>query len=244
MTQSVSVIIPAFNEADYLPGTIDSPRASERQMNAAGVALAVEVIVVDNASTDGTAEYAAHCGAIVVHEAARNISRVRNAGAAIAAHDVLVFLDADTVVPAGFLPRVAGAMADSTCVGGAFDVVHRSSRWTLRAYLSLWRALGLMAGMAQGASQFCRKGVFRELGGYDETQYMGEDVDFYWRLKRLARRQDRAVVFVRDVRVTPSARRFDAWPLWRTFVWTNPLVILALRRRHKAWDGWYSAPPR
>ena len=41
--------------------------------------------------------------------------------------------------------------------------------------------------MVQGATQFCRKCVFEEVGGYDEEAWIGEDVDFYWRLKRFAK---------------------------------------------------------
>jgi glycosyltransferase involved in cell wall biosynthesis len=59
----------------------------------------VEVIVVDNASTDRTAEIALASGARVVPVPEHNIGRVRNAGASAAAGDLLVFLDADTVVP-------------------------------------------------------------------------------------------------------------------------------------------------
>ena len=98
--------------------------------------------------------------------------------------------------------------------------------------------------MAQGATQFCRRDVFAHLRGYDESLFMGEDVDFYLRLRRYGRRTAREVVIVDDLRVTPSCRRFDQWPLWRTLVWTNPLVIAPLRRVKSAWPGWYEAPLR
>ena len=93
--------------------------------------------------------------------------------------------------------------------------------------------------MAQGATQFCRASVFEEVGGYDETAWIGEDVDFHWSLKRLARRTDRTVAFVRQPRVRPSTRLFDKWPLWRILVWTNPLFIALFRRRKAVWRGWY-----
>jgi hypothetical protein len=101
-----------------------------------------------------------------------------------------------------------------------------------------------LTGTAQGATQFCRRDGFFALKGYDETLFMGEDVDFYWRLKRFAGRRNGGVSFIEDVRVVPSARRFDRWALWRTLIWTNPLFILMFRRRKKAWHGWYKAAPR
>jgi glycosyltransferase involved in cell wall biosynthesis len=240
---SLSVIIPAFNEAGYILETLDRLGAAEQHFKAIADA-AVQILVVDNASTDRTAELAQSAGATVIPEAEHNIARVRNVGAAIARHNVLVFLDADTLVPPELLLRIARAMTDPTCAGGAIDAMHQSNRLLLRAYLRFWRIFGLLCGMVQGACQFCRSSVFQELGGYDETQYMGEDVDFYWRLKQLARRRGLRTFFIRDLQVIPSPRRWDRWPLWRTLIWTNPLFAFALRRRRAAWAGWYRQPVR
>lgn len=243
MVRSLSVIIPAFNEADYILETLDRLRTAERHFrDAAGGD--VEILVVDNASTDATRELARHAGATIVDETEHNIARVRNAGAAAARHSVLMFLDADTLVPRELLLRIARAMADESCAGGAIDVLHRPARLVLRVYLKLWRILGLVGGMAQGACQFCRSDVFQELGGYDERQYMGEDVDFFWRLKRLARRRALSICYVRDLQVMPSPRRWDRWPVWRSLVWTCPPLVLALRCHRRAWAGWYDNPPR
>ena len=240
---SVSVIIPAFNEAAYLAETIHRIRAAEAHLHANADA-AVQILVVDNASTDRTGELAEGLGATVVHEPRRNIARVRNAGAAFAAYDVLVFLDADTLVPPELLLKIARAMNDPTCGGGCVDVLHLPNGLVLRAYFKLWRVLGLALGTGQGACQFCRKSLYQELGGYDEAWYMGEDLDFYWRLKRVARRRGLRTTFIRECQVVPSPRRWQAWPLWRTLVWTNPLVGFALKRRKAAWPGWYRDPPR
>ena len=98
--------------------------------------------------------------------------------------------------------------------------------------------------MAQGAAQFCRRDAFFALNGYDETLLMGEDVDFYWRLKRFAKRQNGSISFIEEVRVVPSTRRFDQWGLWRTLIWTNPLFILLVRRKKGTWRGWYKEVPR
>ena len=102
---NLSVIIPAFNEADYLPSTLDSiQRASERLRDRADVE--VEVIVVDNNSTDETAAVAEAMGATVVRETVQGIGRARNRGASAAEGDVLVFVDADVTVPITLLEVV------------------------------------------------------------------------------------------------------------------------------------------
>ena len=240
---AISVVIPAFNEAGYISETLKSLSAAvQHAKNAA--ASDIEILVVDNASTDSTAELARSAGITVVYEAEHNVARVRNRGAAAARHDILVFLDADTLVPPELLFRIARAMKDSQCAGGSVDILHRPASRMLRVYLGFWRVLGLLGGMAQGACQFCRKSLFTELGGYDETWYMGEDVDFYWRLKRLARRRGLRMCFIRELRVIPSPRRFDQWPVWRTLIWTFPPLLFLLKRNKAVWGGWYREPPR
>jgi len=123
-------------------------------------------------------------------------------------------------------------------------LLHKPASRFLRFYLAVWRRLGKTLGMAQGAAQFCSRQAFHALDGYDESQHMGEDVDFYWRLKKLARRGGGHVRFLADVRVIPSPRRFDQWPLLRTLLWTNPVVIAVLRKRRATWRGWYVDAPR
>jgi hypothetical protein len=135
-------------------------------------------------------------------------------------------------------------MSDASCFGGAVDTDYRPRKLTVRVYLQFWRIIGRLTGMAQGATQFYRRNVFFTLNGYDETLFMGEDVDLYWRLKKFARRQNDRVFFIEDIRVVPSTRRFDQWRLWRTLLWTNPFFILMFRRNKKCWQGWYSAVPR
>ena len=98
--------------------------------------------------------------------------------------------------------------------------------------------------MAQGATQFYRRTVFHELGGYDETVYMGEDVEFFWKAKRSVKRTPRFVTFIKEARVIPSPRRFDQWTLWESLVMNSPLFILIFRKTKSAWPGWYEKRPK
>lgn len=239
----ISIIVPAYNEEKYIGITLGSiRRAQHRLLNETGEAA--EIIVVDNDSTDSTASIALSFEAEVVKEPAHNVARVRNVGAHRASGNILVFVDADVSVPEKLLCRIHEAMWDEQCLGGAVDTNYQPSKYSVKAYLQMWRLVGRVAGMAQGAAQFCRKDVYVALNGYDEALYMGEDVDFYWRLKRLAKRRHGYVQFIDDLQVTPSCRRFDGWLLWRTLVWTNPLFILFFRRRKSVWKDWYGEAPR
>ncbi len=239
----LTIIIPAFNEEAYLPSTLDSIKTSASRLRAVSDD-GVDILVVDNNSEDDTAAVARSNGATVVHEPVQGIARARNAGADHAESDVLVFVDADVVLPDTLLERIHTAMSDPECVGGAVDVEYRPKRRFIRFYLRAWRVLSRLTGIAQGATQYCRKSVFEEVGGYDEKAWIGEDADFFWALKKLAKKTGRTVKFIKDPRVQASSRRFDKWPLWKILVWTNPLFIVLFRRRKAFWSGWYSRAVR
>ncbi len=239
----ISIVVPAFNEERHLGETLANLNIAKELLQRETRNQA-EIIVVDNNSADSTAEIARGLGATVATESLHNIAKVRNTGAKLSHGDVVVFVDADTLVPANLLSRIVAAMSDGRCFGGAVDPDYRPRKLTVRTYLQLWRVIGTLTGMAQGATQFVSKDIFLALKGYDETLFMGEDVDLYWRLKKFARQRNGDVVFIKDIRVVPSTRRFDQWRLWRTLLWTNPLLILLFRRSKTCWHGWYRATPR
>lgn len=232
---TLSVVIPAYNEADYLPETLRHVRTSLEAIDSPA-----ELIVVDNESTDATSRIAADAGAKVLTESVHNIAKVRNAGAAHTSSEVIVFLDADTHVPEALFRAIAEAMKDESCFGGAVSVRYGEFRrnW-MKYYLLGWRFWERFGNMKQGAAQFVRRSAFESLGGYDETIFVGEDIDFYWRLGRYARRNRGRVHFIKDMQVTTSPRRFDKIGLLRLFVITNPITIYLNWRRRSFWKDWY-----
>ena len=239
----LSVVIPAYNEEAYLPATLGAIAAAADALDSS-CGVRVETIVVDNHSTDATAAVAANMGAGVVAEPEQGIARARNAGARHATGDVLVFVDADAIVPPSLLEKIHRRMQDLACVGGGVDVHYCPNRLSIRVYLRLWRFLARRLEMVQGATQFCRRSAFDAVGGYDETAWIGEDVDFFWALSKLAKRNKGTVELIRHPRVRASSRRFDRWPVWKTLLWTSPVIIALFRRRRWAWGGWYSRPVR
>ena len=240
---NLSIIIPAFNETDYLPSTLDSiQRASAHLQDRADIH--VEMIVVDNNSTDGTAEVAEAMGATLVGEPVQGIGRARNRGAGVAKGDILMFVDADVAVPPTLFEAIYTAMSDPACVGGGVEVEYRPRRLVIRLYLRGWRYLARLTGMVQGATQFCRRSAFESVGGYDENVWMGKDVDFFWSLKKLAKETGQRVHVVRSPKVLPSTRRFDRLPVWKVLLFTNPLFITLFRRWKSVWADWYQRPVR
>src|SRR5262245_16208563 len=112
---TMSVIIPAFNEERFLPQTLEHLRLAAKFAGSVP-GQDIEIIVVDNASTDRTAEIALAVGARVISVPEHNIARVRNAGATAAFGDLLVFLDADTLIPESLLGRIMQVMNDPACL--------------------------------------------------------------------------------------------------------------------------------
>ena len=240
---SVTIVVPAYNEEAYLGPTLEALNKA-RQVLGRTDDRDVEILVVDNGSTDRTAEVARSQDVRIVEEPRGNVAIARNAGARAATGEILVFVDADTLWPPSLLERIVDVTSDPDCLGGAVDTEYRPARKLVGAYLRFWRVLGRSFQMAQGATQFCRAEAFAAAGGYDEKTYMGEDVDFYWRMRKLARRSGKHIVLIDDVRVVPSCRRFDEWPFWKTVLLTNPLTCLLFSRSSKPWGGWYGTPTR
>lgn len=229
----LSIIIPAYNEQDYLPATLDA-------INAA-LPDDAEIIVVDNESTDATRQLAEQNGARVVAESEHNIAKVRNTGAGAANGDVLVFIDADTIVRAGIFEKIIDAMTDKQCVGGSAAAEYEpiNSRLIIAWFMLLWPFLGKLTKMRGGALQFCRADIFRELGGYDTTIYVGEDIDFHWRLDKLAKKRGGHTAFVEEPKVLTSSRRWNRMGLIRMLFFTHPITVILAWRIRSFWKDWY-----
>lgn len=229
---TLSIVIPAYNEERYLPATLE---ALHQTMPAD-----IEILVVDNDSTDTTRAIAERYGARVIDEHEHNIARVRNTGAEAAAGAVIVFVDADTIVRPGVLEKVVEAMSDGQCLGGSAAVEYEpSERMWVRFFMRLWPMLGKLTKMRGGALQFCRSDVFLELGGYDTTIYVGEDLDFHWRLDRLAADRGGHTAFVDAPRVLTSSRRWNRMGVVRMLFFTSPITILLAWRVRGFWKDWY-----
>ena len=229
----LSIIIPAYNEEAYLPATLDAINTART--------LDAEVIVVDNMSTDATRQIAEEHGARVITETERNIGKVRNTGADATTGDILVFIDADSIVRPGVFEKIVDAMSDDRCIGGSGAVEFEpiENRTLIRWHMKLYPIFGALMKMQGGALQFCRRDIFHELGGFDTTIYVGEDINFHWRLARLAREREFHTAFIEEPKVLTSSRRWNRMRLMRLLFFTHPLTVFAARRVPSFWKDWY-----
>ncbi len=201
----LSILIPTLNEADFLP------RAVAHARRQAALGPPHEILVADCGSADGTAHLAASLGVHLVRGQPAPASRAAalNRAAAAATGDVLLALDADTLVPRGYDAAIRGALRDSHAVGGAFEFALDGRHPGLRLVELVNRVRYRLWPWYYGdQGVFVRSAVFRRVGGYPERRLL-EASDFCKRLGREGR-----LVLVRRYMVT-SARRFLAGGVFR-----------------------------
>lgn len=197
---SVSFIVPAYNEARLIGRTL---QALQQAARATGEPF--EVIVVDDASTDRTAAEAQTHGARVVAAHCRQIAATRNVGARAASGEMLIFVDADTVVTDAAVRAALAAMRGGAVGGGcAFRFDGRVPLYG-RAMLAIARPLYRVAGLASGCFLFCTSEAFRAVGGFDETLFGAEEAA----MSRALGRHGRFVVLRESV--TTSGRKLRAY---------------------------------
>ncbi len=193
MSPRISVIIPTLNEAQSLPTLL---AGLQRQVDLA------ECIVADGGSRDGTAALARRSGARVVR-CRRGRGAQLDAGAREASGDVLLFLHADSIVPAGALARIGEILAARPAVMGGnfrllFDGDDAFSRW-LDGFYRWIRERGFYYG---DSGIFVRREAYRALGGYRPIALM-EDYDFTRRLEEFGE-----TCCIEDPPLVTSSRRF------------------------------------
>lgn len=210
----ISLIVPAYNEAKYLPRLLDSVEAALAAY--AGSRSDVEVVVADNGSTDGTVAVAAARGCRVVPAVPRSIGATRNAGARAAHGDLLAFVDADSRIHPETFNEVAARLRSARVVGGTTGVT--MDRWSpgIVATYAVLVVLVWVTGFDTGVV-FCRREDFAAVGGYDERLRFAEDVAFLYALWRLGRRTQRRLVRARRAKAVASARKFDEHGDWHYF---------------------------
>jgi rSAM/selenodomain-associated transferase 2 len=217
----LSVVIPALDEAEGIAEAVASARAPD-----------VEVLVVDGGSSDGTVERAAAAGARVLR-AARGRARQLDAGARAASGDALLFLHADTRLPAGWAEAVRAALADPRAVGGAFRLRFDRRTRALRLIERTARLRARWLGLPYGdQALFVRRAALDAVGGVPQVPIL-EDLD----LVRALKRRGRLALLPLDA-VTSARRHLAKGPL-RTSLRHLAIALAGLlgvdRARVAAW---------
>ena len=234
----VSVVIPVFNEADYLSATLDSVAAGKAQK---------EIIVVDAGSVDGTLEITRQKAARLLTSWRKQRAHQMNLGARNASGSILLFLHADTRLPTEALDRIESSLSNGRVIGGGFVRRYDSNSWFLRTTCYLASLRTRWAGWFLGDQAiFVRRRVFEGLGGFRDLDLF-EDLDLSRRIAKAGQ------VITLFPPVTTSSRRFrargellttlsDVWLTFRYLRGDNPNVLAKARRASRHESGPYHDP--
>lgn len=201
------------------------------------------MIVCDNNSTDRTAELARSNGVRVVFEPLNQIARARNAGAAAASGDWLIFTDADSQPSTALFREVAEQIQAGNCVAGGatlrMDGEHPVAKLTVR----LWNRTSRAARYLAGSFIFCEAAAFREVGGFSNELFASEEIDLSRRLKRLARTRGKTIVILHRHPLLTSGRKMHLYTLREHFrfllkvIFRNRKTLTDRAACHTWYDG-------
>jgi glycosyltransferase involved in cell wall biosynthesis len=200
----ISVVIPARNEEHWLPSCLESLGRQRRTPD--------EVIVVDNGSTDRTAEVARAYGCTVLTESMPGVGRARRAGCNAAQSDIVAITDADTHVPEDWTATILRTFEDRPdCVALTgpwvlFDGTSVARSWTNFHGLVTRRIMTVLLPSTiniVGCNGAFRKEAYERIGGFRADMNRGEDINLSLRLRSVGR-----VSYIPSLIVQTSGRRF------------------------------------
>ena len=223
MNPAVAVIIPTLNEEQVLGPTLAALNNSSR----------CELIVVDGGSSDATTTLAREAGARIV-KSPRGRGRQMNAGAAAASSATLLFLHADTLLPANFPQLIHAALQKPNIVAGAFSLAIASEAKSLAAIACFANLRSRLLQLPYGdQALFTTRRMFAAAGGYPEMAIM-EDFVFVQHLKKRGR------IAILPEKATTSARRWQNSGTLRTTL-INQLIVCGhlLGVSSTTLAGWY-----
>jgi len=187
----VSIVIPTFLEERNIERCLKSVRNQDFGMDK------IEVIVVDSKSFDKTKAIAKKYADKVIDINGRGVGKARNVGAKIGRGEILLFLDADTVLDSGFVTKIYESFSDSNmvCVSGrvtglerlgTIDNLFKFFHYSLMNKISIITArLGFPFFPTVCCA--CRKSAFHRIGGFDEGLAVGEDIVFSLRMGKVGK---------------------------------------------------------
>ncbi|HEX4104097.1 MAG TPA: glycosyltransferase family 2 protein [Candidatus Paceibacterota bacterium] len=192
----LSFVIPAYNEENYIGDCLDAILRETR-----GAPYDTEIIVVDNASTDGTAAAVAkYPEAKLVREPQKGIVKARRAGYLAATGDLIANVDADTRITPGWVKKVMDAFAkDPKLVALSGPFIYYDVSWKVRAVTRFFYYFGFsfylmnrfvfrVGSMLQGGNFVVRRSGLEAIGGYNAAlDFYGEDADIARRMNKVGK---------------------------------------------------------
>ncbi len=190
----LAFVIPAFNEEELIGKSIESVLKQVKKSN-----IEAEIVVVDNASTDRTAQIVkSYSGVRLVKEKQKGLVYARRAGFNATKAELIANIDADTILPDGWIEKVLEEFAKNknlVALSGPY-IYYDLSLWNrflvrgfdVLAYISylLNRFVFRIGSMIQGGNFVIKRSAWIKAGGYDTSiSFYGEDTDIAVRLSKI-----------------------------------------------------------
>lgn len=212
---SFSVVIPAHNEEKYIGKCLRSVRSAAKYVKPEKV----EIIVVANRCTDKTAAISKHYGARVVVNDDKCIAAIRNTGVKAAKGDIIVTIDADSMMTKYSLYEIKEMLESGRYIGGGTNP--KFDRMSIGiAFSSMYVAVNLLPimiknkGYLSGAMFWLYKRDFEAIKGFDESLVSLEDMDFAVRLNKLGISKGLKYGTLKRSYILTSSRKFDEFGDW------------------------------
>lgn len=202
----ISIVIPAYNEENFLPGTLASVNQARKAFRESS-GHSSEVIVVDNASIDQTEKVARANGAVVINHEIRNIASVRNSGIHAAKYSIIVAIDADCFLPADALIKVWQFMKDEHYIGAALGVTLLSKNRVNKFIAAIIQSLATFASGIYGGMFVFRREDAVAIGGFPEDRMIAEDAGFATLMKAYAKKHNKKFGSLKSVQVSTLDRK-------------------------------------
>jgi glycosyltransferase involved in cell wall biosynthesis len=224
----VSIVIPAFNEESCLFACLSAIGAQVTKHQ-------IEVIVVDNGSTDRTREIAQQHGVVVVEEPAKGVGSARKAGTEHARGMYVLHIDADTQLPVSFVEdAVARFQADSSlvCLGGQMVWYDAGACANMVRGVLFWLLVPLVRVISRGAlgpmgnNMMFLRSTYLLCNGFDQSLRFGEDADLTRQLRAHGR-----VTLDRSLTCPTSSRRYRWNKNLAVYLWNATRLCLGCSPR-------------
>lgn len=206
----MSVIVPAYNEAKYIHETLLSLQKQTFKN--------FEIIVKDGESLDETTKIARKYADKVISLRDVSVADARNQGVEYANGSILVFVDADTVLPSNALQKIVDLMEDDTMTGGSCRKILSSKNFLdnlVYGFVNASTYVGscLRIGGAHGNCMFIRKKIFEKTGGFNPRILIAEEQELFRKAIKFGK-----FVFLLDLCVMEHPRRIRKWGRLKLYI--------------------------
>lgn len=234
----ISLVIPAYNEEKYIEATLEAIevaiRSYEKKINEK-----IEVILVNNNSTDNTAKIAKQYGCKIINFKRHNIGAVRNAGAKSAEGEFIAFIDADSIISDNSLVNIHKNLQKEEVFGGGART--RPDR-PINVFKSFYGIIDILFEFIVTECLFhifhtfiyLRKEDFEKMNGFDESWFAFEDGQFFNRMKKLSKIKNQKILCL-DEPVFSSTRKLKSV---KTSTFFSLYPKLLFEKGWKKEEGW------